>query len=49
MDWINDKLYWTDVGTSRIEVAELTGRNRAVLISTALQYPRGLVVDPING
>ena len=49
VDWINDKLYWTDVGTSRIEVADLTGRSRAILINTALQYPRGLVVDPING
>ena len=49
MDWINDKLYWTDVGTSRIEVAELTGRNRSVLVHTALQQPRGLVVDPIRG
>ena len=46
VDWINDKIYWSDESTSRIEVAELSGSNRKTLIATSLQYPRGLVVDP---
>ena len=49
VDWINDKLYWTDENTSRIEVAELSGAHRSVLIATVLQHPRGLVLDPMNG
>ena len=49
VDWINDKLYWLDANTSRLEVAELSGANRAVLIATELEHPRGLVLDPMNG
>ena len=49
VDWINDKLYWTDEGTSRIEVAELFGAHRSVLIAAVIKHPRGLVVDPMNG
>ena len=46
VDWINDKIYWTDENTSRIEVAELSGNNRKTLIANDLQHARGLVVDP---
>ena len=33
IDWISDKVYWADDATGRIEVAELDGRNRMVLVS----------------
>ena len=49
VDWINDKVYWTDEGTSRIEVAELSGAHRSVLIAAVIKRPRRLVVDPMNG
>ena len=49
VDWINNKLYWSDENTSRIEVAELSGANRGVLIATELEHPRGLVLDPRTG
>ena len=46
VDWINDKIYWSDENTSRIEVAELSGSHRKTLIATNLQYARGLVAEP---
>ena len=46
VDWINDKIYWSDENTSRIEVAELSGKYRKTLIETNLLHPRGLVADP---
>ena len=48
VDWINDKLYWCDENTSRIEVSELSGSNRKVLLDTDILYPRDLVIDPIT-
>ncbi len=49
MDWVNDKLYWTDSGTQRIETAHIDGSNRTVLFSTELSEPRAIVVDPEVG
>ena len=49
VDWVNDKLYWTDAETSRIEVSELDGTKRKLLFSTELDRPRALVVDPQSG
>ena len=49
MDWIGLHLYWTDKETNQIEVSELDGRHRAVLISQGLESPRGLALDPREG
>jgi hypothetical protein len=46
VDWIGRKLYWTDGTPGKIEVSELNGRNRAVLISENVQRPRAIVVHP---
>ena len=46
VDWINDKLYWCDENASRIEVADLSGDYRKVLVDTDIQHPSNLVVDP---
>nr|XP_026694188.1 low-density lipoprotein receptor-related protein 6 isoform X2 [Ciona intestinalis] len=47
-DWIGRKLYWTDRGTKRIEVSELDGSHRKVLLWNNLDLPRAIAVDPHN-
>lgn len=49
VDWINRKLYWTDTGTDMIEVADFDGNNRLELITTELEEPRAIVVQPFLG
>ena len=49
VDWINDKLYWTDSGNDLIEVSDLNGTNRFQLISSNLSEPRAIVVEPFWG
>jgi len=50
-DWINNKIYWTDSDTKRIEVAGLSGKDkdRTVLIWEDLDLPRAISLDPISG
>ena len=49
IDWITDKIYWTDLTRKHVTVADLTGENRTVLFSTDMLKPRGIVVDPTQG
>ena len=49
VDWINDKLYWTDAKFDRIEVLDLNSSKRSVLVSTGLDRPRGIAVHPTRG
>ena len=49
VDWTTDKLFWTDSGTSRIEVANLDGSMRKVLIWDDLEKPRAIVTHPGQG
>ena len=49
VDWTHDKLFWTDSGTSRIEVANLDGTMRKVLIWEDLEKPRAIVSHPGQG
>lgn len=48
VDWITDKLYWTDSATKVIEVSELDGSNRKRLFCANIDNPRPIVVDPFN-
>ena len=45
-DWIGKKLYWTDAETNRIEVSELDGSYRKVLLWKDLDQPRAIALDP---
>ena len=47
MDWINSKLYWTDVRTRWIGVMDLNSYFHKKLFMTAIDaYPREIVLDP---
>lgn len=49
VDWITNKIYWTDDGMDRIEVALLDGSMRAVLLYTEMDRPRDIAVFPSKG
>ncbi|CAM1319402.1 Uncharacterised protein r2_g2770 [Pycnogonum litorale] len=44
VDWMNDKLYWTDAKLSRIELSELDGNNRKVLLWKDIDKPGAIVL-----
>lgn len=48
VDWATDKLYWTDAGNNRIEVSNLDGSLRSLLVWEGLNKPRDIVVDPLS-
>eukprot|EP00061_Rhincodon_typus_P018150 g47203.t1 len=48
IDWIHNKLYWTDSGTSRIEVSNLDGTQRKVLLWQNLEKPRAIALHPME-
>ncbi|XP_028967168.1 low-density lipoprotein receptor-related protein 6 [Galendromus occidentalis] len=47
-DWITMKLYWTDSVFRRIEVADVEGRFRKVLIGNDMDLPRSIAVVANN-
>ena len=49
VDWVNDKLYWTDTGYKTIEVAELDGSNNMDVVNVGLNEPRAICLDPHEG
>ena len=47
LDWINNKLYWTDTLYARIEVMDIDTLYRKELLRTgANTLPRAIAVDP---
>ncbi|XP_043066692.1 low-density lipoprotein receptor-related protein 1 isoform X1 [Drosophila bipectinata] len=46
VDWVAKNLYWCDKGLDTIEVSQLDGKYRRVLISENLREPRGIALDP---
>lgn len=44
VDAVGRKIYWTDTGTNRIEVANLDGSMRKVLVWQNLDSPRAIAV-----
>ena len=49
VDWIGRNLYWCDKGSDTIEVANLDGQFRKIMINKGLQEPRAMAVDPLHG
>ena len=49
VDWVSNKLYWTDRGTQNIDVLDLTSGYRANIVQTGSgTNPRAIVLDPQN-
>lgn len=44
VDSVGRKVYWTDTGTNRIEVANLNGSVRKVLVWKNLDSPRAIAL-----
>lgn len=49
VEWESGLIYWTDYTNRRIEVAQLDGKNRRILISKDIRNPLGIAVDPRRG
>uniref|UniRef100_A0A8C0TXJ2 Low-density lipoprotein receptor-related protein 2 n=1 Tax=Canis lupus familiaris TaxID=9615 RepID=A0A8C0TXJ2_CANLF len=49
VDWVGRHIYWSDAKSKRIQVAKLDGRYRKWLISTGLDQPAAVVVNPKLG
>ena len=45
VDWIGRVMYWSDSGTGFIEVGDLNGRAREVLVSEGLEQVTSLALD----
>ena len=48
VDWIGENIYFTESRGGRIDVVNLEGKYRHVLVYGSLGSPRGLAVDPQN-
>mgnify|MGYP001166999600 FL=1 len=49
VDWVARNLYWCDKGSDTIEVSDLDGNYRKILLNQGLQEPRAIAVDPNYG
>lgn len=46
IDWINRRVYWADVAKKSIELGDLDGGNRMVVIQDNLEKIRSIALDP---
>ncbi|UYV74247.1 LRP1B [Cordylochernes scorpioides] len=49
VNWLSHQVYWVDAGVDTISVASLDGKQRRTLISSGLDQPHAIVVDPSGG
>ena len=48
VDWVNEKLYWTDTKTDKIEMSNLDGTMRTTIVEDDMDVPHAIAVDPIS-
>lgn len=49
VDWIYKNIYWSDLGSKTIAVANFNGTRRKVLFEGDLKEPASIAVDPLSG
>lgn len=49
VDWIYKNLYWSDLSTKTISVANFNGTKQKVLFNRGLKEPASIAVDPLSG
>ena len=49
VDWIGRKIYWTDKDLRKIEVMDMNGGNRKVIMQSSVDNPLFITVDPTTG
>ncbi|KAI5629968.1 low-density lipoprotein receptor-related protein 1B isoform X1 [Silurus asotus] len=49
VDWIGKNLYWCDAERKTVEVAKANGLYPTILLSSGLQNPSSLTLDPLTG
>lgn len=49
VDWIYKNVYWSDLGTKTISVANFNGTKQKLLFSKGLKEPASIAVDPLSG
>lgn len=49
VDWVAKRFYWVDSGLDIVSVATLEGKMRCTLVSTGLDQPHDIVLDPKSG
>nr|KAF6496225.1 LDL receptor related protein 2 [Rousettus aegyptiacus] len=49
VDWVNNKLYVVETKVNRIDMVNLDGSHRVILITENLGHPRGIALDPTVG
>ena len=46
VEWNALQLYWTDAENDTISVSDLEGNNQRIIVSSGLDKPNGIVLDP---
>ncbi len=49
VEWNSSLLFWTDTESDTISVSDLEGNNKRILVSSSLDKPRGIALDPYYG
>ena len=49
VQWRTSELYWSDTTYNTISKSDLSGNNQQTLVSTGLDEPRDIALDPDNG
>ena len=48
VDWVSEKLYWTDAKTDKIEMSNLDGTMRKTIVEDNMDVPHAIAVDPVS-